>query len=151
MTSATAFGEARALGNLGLARQRQGRYQEAAAYHQQALDLCREIGDRQGEACALARLGGIDLRLGRYQHAAGYLQQALALFQEIGHTAGEVRDPGQARRGLHRPRPLRASRREPSSRPWPCPAEIGDPDREADALNGLGEALLRLERRSGSR
>ena len=84
------FGEARALGNLGFVRQWQGRYQEAADYHRQALGLCRRIGDRAGEAYALARLGCVDLRLGECQHAAGYLRQALALFQRIGSTAGQA-------------------------------------------------------------
>jgi tetratricopeptide (TPR) repeat protein len=78
------FIEARALGNLGLVRQHQGRYQEAADRFRQSLDVALEIGDRQGEALALARLGSVDLRLDLYEHGAAYLEQALDGFREIG-------------------------------------------------------------------
>jgi tetratricopeptide (TPR) repeat protein len=47
-----------------MARRRQGRYQEAAGYHRQALDLFRKIGDRDLEADALNGLGDVLVQIG---------------------------------------------------------------------------------------
>ena len=50
-------GEGQALGNLGLAYYSLGQYQTAIDYHQQDLDIAREIGDRSGEAIAWFNFG----------------------------------------------------------------------------------------------
>ncbi|MGH3998742.1 MAG: tetratricopeptide repeat protein, partial [Pseudonocardiaceae bacterium] len=82
--------EARALTNLGLVYFWQARYQQATEHHQQALALCREIGDRAGEADALTRLGLVYQQQGSCQQANEHHQQALALFREISHRDGEA-------------------------------------------------------------
>jgi tetratricopeptide (TPR) repeat protein len=82
--------EARALANLGLVYFWQARYQQATEHHQQALALCREIGDRAGEADALTRLGLVYQQQGNYQQANEHHQQALTLFRELSHRDGEA-------------------------------------------------------------
>jgi hypothetical protein len=54
-----------------------------AELDQQALAVCREVGDRFGEAYVLRTLGAVDLRQGRYQKAASHLQQALILYTQL--------------------------------------------------------------------
>ena len=46
------------MGNLGLAYFSLGQYQTAIDYHQQSLEIKRDIGDRHGEAIAWFNLGG---------------------------------------------------------------------------------------------
>ena len=53
------FGEATALNNLGVVYERQGRPEQAAVCHEQALALFRRSGDRSGEARALGNLGSV--------------------------------------------------------------------------------------------
>ncbi len=80
------------------------------SYHQQALALFREIGDRNGQANTLNNLGHVDLRQCRYEQATSHHRQALSLFREIGDRTGEAEalnglgevllatgQPGQAR------------------------------------------------------
>jgi tetratricopeptide (TPR) repeat protein len=134
------LGEARTLGNLSRARQRQGRYQEAAACLRQSLELAREIGDRWDGAWALARLGVVDLRPGRYQHAARYLQQALALCLQMGDIASEseiLANLGDAYLGLGRYEQAAGH----FERALATFREIGDPILEGAALNGLADVL----------
>ncbi len=45
------------LSNLGNAYDYLGKYQQAINYHQQSLDIAREVGNRQGEAASLGNLG----------------------------------------------------------------------------------------------
>jgi hypothetical protein len=44
----------------------QGRLQQAADRHRQALAMFREAGDRAGEAHALSKLGFTETELGHY-------------------------------------------------------------------------------------
>jgi DNA-binding SARP family transcriptional activator/Flp pilus assembly protein TadD len=79
--------EARALNSLGLIHWQQGRYQQAADHHQQAIAICQEIGDRATEALALAYRGLVHAQQGCYQQATDHHQQAIAICQEIGDRA----------------------------------------------------------------
>ena len=56
----------------------------AGAYHQQALDLARQISSPLDEAHALAGLGRCALATGRTAEAEAGLRQALEIFQRIG-------------------------------------------------------------------
>ena len=89
-------GEARALGNLGSVAAREGQYEQAVDWYQQALAVFRETGDRTGEASALPDLGRAYQRQGRYEEAVGCYQRALALFRETGDRTGEA----EARNGV---------------------------------------------------
>ncbi len=84
------IGEARALGNLGMADYCQGRYQQSAGCHQRALAIYRDVGDHAGEARERQHLGIVDLRQGRYEQAAGHLRRSLALFRDAGFRSGEA-------------------------------------------------------------
>jgi DNA-binding SARP family transcriptional activator/Tfp pilus assembly protein PilF len=82
--------EATALTSLGAVDIRQGRYQQATGYLQQAASLFRQAGDRAGEARALGNLGTTDLQQGRTEQASSHLQQAASLFRQAGDRTGEA-------------------------------------------------------------
>ncbi len=66
-----------------------GQYHKAIIFHQQALDISREIGDRQGEGTSLGSLGNDYQVLGQCRKAINYYQQALDIFREIRDKQGE--------------------------------------------------------------
>jgi tetratricopeptide (TPR) repeat protein len=135
-------GEARALGNLGIAVDHaQGRYQEAVGYLQQSLELFRELGDRIGEAHDLIDLADIGRRQGRYEQAAGYLRQALQLTREGGDRLGEAYSTGIL--GLVAQRQGAQEAAGYLQQSLELFRELGDQDGEAHALNNLGEASRR--------
>jgi tetratricopeptide (TPR) repeat protein len=70
----------RLLGTVGVAYADLGEVERAIGYHEQALVIAREIGDRRGEGNAL---GIAYARLGEVERATGLLEQALRIGQEI--------------------------------------------------------------------
>jgi DNA-binding SARP family transcriptional activator/Flp pilus assembly protein TadD len=82
--------EAAALTGLGVVAWRQGRHDQAADQHRQALALFRAARDQPGEARALGNLGLVEERRGRYQRAADCHRQALALYRAAGDLPGEA-------------------------------------------------------------
>ena len=76
------------LTSLGDAYDLLGRYQEAISYHQQSLEIDREIGNRGGVAKSLGNLGIVYKNLGRYEEAISYHQQSLEIYREIGDRGG---------------------------------------------------------------
>ncbi len=66
-----------------------GNYGRAIDFHQQALVISREIGDRRGEGNALGNLGIAYNSLGQYERAIDFLQQYLTIALEIGDRRGE--------------------------------------------------------------
>ncbi|HPQ70876.1 MAG TPA: tetratricopeptide repeat protein [bacterium] len=82
------------LGNLGLVYRHLGDLKKAAQYHEQALAIDREIGDRQGEAADLGNLGLVYQNLGELEKAAQYHEQALAIHRELGVRQGEAQNLG---------------------------------------------------------
>ncbi|NJL56521.1 tetratricopeptide repeat protein [bacterium] len=62
------------------------------AYHEQALVISREIGDRRGEGSDLGNLGIAYERLGDIPQAIAYYEQALELARAIGDRQGEAND-----------------------------------------------------------
>jgi tetratricopeptide (TPR) repeat protein len=79
---------AAALTSLGNAYDSLGDYQQAIDYHQQALVIFQEIGDRSGIAISLNNLANAYQSLGEYQQAIVYDQQSLVIKQEIGARSG---------------------------------------------------------------
>ncbi len=63
---------------------------KALGSYYQALDISREIGDRNGEASSYNNLGLAYYSLGEYQQAIQYYQQSLAITREIGDRNGEA-------------------------------------------------------------
>ncbi len=68
----------------------QGRYDEAARYMEQALQLYREQGDRWGVSCQLNNLGDLARLRRDYRAAAGLLEEALQVARSIGHTTQQL-------------------------------------------------------------
>jgi tetratricopeptide (TPR) repeat protein len=78
--------------NLGNVYRSLGQYQEALNFHQQSLEIKREIGNRKGEAASLGNLGNVYRLLGQYQEALNFYQQSLEIFCEIGDRNGGDRN-----------------------------------------------------------
>ncbi|MEH2151736.1 tetratricopeptide repeat protein, partial [Nostoc sp.] len=73
-----------ALTNLGNAYLLLGQYQQAIEFHQQCLNIAREIGDRNTQGKSLANLGNAYNSLGQYERAIEFFQQSLDIAREIG-------------------------------------------------------------------
>jgi tetratricopeptide (TPR) repeat protein len=86
-----------------------GDYPAAAASHQHALELCRDLGEPLGQAEALNRLGELSLRTSAADQARDQHIRALAIARDLGAAPEEARaleglgnshlydgDPGQA-------------------------------------------------------
>ena len=82
-------GEAKALGNLGVAYYSLSQYQLGIEYYQKALPIYQEVGDRRGEAIALLNLGNAYGRLSGYQKGIEYYRKALPIFRELGDRDAE--------------------------------------------------------------
>lgn len=54
-----------------------GQKEEALRYYEQALNICRDLGDRKEEGKTLTNLGWVHSELGRLGQAQKYLEQAL--------------------------------------------------------------------------
>jgi tetratricopeptide (TPR) repeat protein len=54
---------------------------------EEALAICRELGDRQGIASALHNLGNVARPLGDLAAAQAYYQECLAIYRELGNEA----------------------------------------------------------------
>ncbi|MEH2227551.1 tetratricopeptide repeat protein [Nostoc sp.] len=72
------------LTSLGNAYNSLGQYQRAIEFHQQSLEISREIGDRNTQGRSLANLGNAYNSLGQYQRAIEFFQQSLEIAKEIG-------------------------------------------------------------------
>jgi tetratricopeptide (TPR) repeat protein len=80
--------QARAHNDLGLARWRQDRYEEALACLQESLTLFGELGDRRGEAYSQGNLGIVQQWQGRYLEAAACYEESLVICRELGDRRG---------------------------------------------------------------
>ena len=65
-----------------------GEYQKAEEYHEKALVIATQIGDRKGEGTQYGNLGALFKSLGEYQKAKEYYEKALAIVTEIGDREG---------------------------------------------------------------
>src|SRR5215475_6137293 len=57
---------------------------------QQALSICRRVGDRAGEAATLTNIGTVYIQRGDSENALRYYQQALPIRRQVGNRAGEA-------------------------------------------------------------
>ena len=60
-----------------------GQYQESLNFHQQSLEIQREIGDLHGEANSLGNLGFAFMALNQNDNALKHFQQALTIFENL--------------------------------------------------------------------
>nr|WP_221383305.1 BTAD domain-containing putative transcriptional regulator [Actinoplanes polyasparticus] len=82
--------QAHAYRNLAHAQALLGRYTEAHADYDRALELYAEGGSLTGQARTHLQLGVVWERQGRHDLAVGHDQQALALYRAAGHLRGEA-------------------------------------------------------------
>jgi tetratricopeptide (TPR) repeat protein/transcriptional regulator with XRE-family HTH domain len=67
-----------------------GRWDQAAAQYQTALDAARRAGDRPGQAGTLDEIGLLQQLTGNYAAATAALAQAAALYAELGDQRGQA-------------------------------------------------------------
>jgi serine/threonine protein kinase len=82
------FGEANILNAFGVALQRQGRFQQAEDYYQQALNIREELDVPQAIATSLGNLATMQSIKGDFSAAKQSLQKALAIRTEINDSVG---------------------------------------------------------------
>ncbi len=75
--------------NLGIAYHDLGEVKRAIEYHEKALEINIEIGDRAGESKCYTNLGVAYRGLGEVKRAIGFYEKALEIKTEIGDRAGE--------------------------------------------------------------
>ncbi|MEM7133663.1 MAG: CHAT domain-containing protein [Chloroflexota bacterium] len=83
--------EAAALGNLGRVHYYLGDIEEAKRHHEQAIELCQEVGHRRGEGRQLGSLGSLLISLGKYDQAEEKLQEALTIAEEYNDSAHQYK------------------------------------------------------------
>jgi CHAT domain-containing protein/tetratricopeptide (TPR) repeat protein len=81
--------EADRLREQGIQQYELSQFRDALQSWQTALEIYREIGDRQGEGNALGNLGIAYRRIGQYPQAIDFFQQSLAIARDIGNRQGE--------------------------------------------------------------
>ena len=69
-------------------------YPEAMKLYETAINISKEMGDRESEAYANNMVGIISYRLGDYGKAREYLEKALAITIQIGNKEGEASSYG---------------------------------------------------------
>ncbi len=82
--------KARILTLLGYSLRAQGIYDRATSFHQQALEIAREAGDRACEIANLNHLSRIGVAQKNYGEAISYSQRALILSRQSGDRLGEA-------------------------------------------------------------
>ena len=133
----------RNLGTLGNAHFRLGQAERAIGFHEQALVICREIGDRRGEGNALGNLGIAYARLGQAERAIDFHEQALVISREIGDRRGEGSDLGNLGIAYARLGQTERAIGFYEKQLVIC-REIGDRRGEGNALGNLGNAYADL-------
>jgi len=128
---------------LGNTYDRLGDYPRAMGYHEQALTIARQMGDRRGEGNALGNLGNAYHRLGDHPKAMGYHEQALTISRQIGDRQGEGATLGNLGLAYHRlgdyPKAMGYHEQHLA-----VARQIGDRQGEGNALGNLGLAYGRL-------
>ena len=96
--------------SLGNAYGSLGQYERAIAFHQQSLDIAKEIGDIRGEANDWFNLGLSLEKVDREQDALGAYRNARELYQTMGLDT-DVQDCNNAIEGLSQPKKPLVSQR----------------------------------------
>jgi tetratricopeptide (TPR) repeat protein len=136
--------------NLGVLYFSLGQHKEALKYHQQSLEIKREIGDRDGEAVFLNNLGNVYQSLGQYHEALKYHQQSLEIFREIGVAEGTQSDRSGEANSLGNLGVLYSSLGQYKEalkyhqQSLEIQREINNGNGEANSLNGLGNVYQSL-------
>ena len=132
-----------ALTSLGNAYRNLGESQRAIPFHQQSLEIFKEIGYKQGEAASLGNLGIAYYSLGEYQRAIAFHQQHLDIAREINDRQGEANSLGNLGNAYFS---LGEYQRAIAfyQQQLDIAREIGDRQGEAASLGNLGNAYYSL-------
>jgi DNA-binding SARP family transcriptional activator len=136
--------EAWMLNNLGMAYGVQ-HSEESVRCFQQALKLCREIGDSRGETRAANNVANAYLELGRFGQALVAAQESLPVQRQAGNRYGEGIAFGILGRACCELGRF-ADAVEYLVQALAVVRDLGDQGTEADSLADLGEAYLGLDR-----
>ncbi|MBE9129720.1 MULTISPECIES: tetratricopeptide repeat protein [unclassified Coleofasciculus] len=82
--------KARILTLLGYSQRAQGQYKRATAFHQEALEIAQEAGDRTCEIANFNHLSRTCVAQKNYTEAINYSQRALILARQTGDKLGEA-------------------------------------------------------------
>ena len=82
--------KARIMTLLGYSMGTVGQYQQAISFHQQALEIAREAGDRMCEIANLNHISRIHVAQKNYTEAINHSQRALILSRQTGDRLGEA-------------------------------------------------------------
>lgn len=74
--------------NLGIIYQTRGDLDRAIDYHEKALKLNQELGNKEGIAINNGNLGIVYGKQGNFPYAMRYINESIALYQEIDHKEG---------------------------------------------------------------
>lgn len=153
------IGAARAAGNIGNLHNSMGNWEEARAFHRQALAGFEEVGWREGVAGTLVNLGALSARIAQTHEQAGetararaeheknleYNRRALALFEALGNPRGIAYAADNIARAL-----IHLGRVEealgPYRRSLELRREIGDTAGVVNSLLTGADAMLVLDR-----
>ena len=127
----------------GIQQYQTSQFREALQSWEQALQIYREIKNRQGEANALGNLGIAYYSLGQYQKVIEYQQQSLDIAREIKDRQGEAASLGNlgiAYRSLGQYQKAIDYHEQSLA----IAKEIGNRSGEAASLNNLGNAYQSL-------
>ena len=125
---------------------RRGRLAEARGHYQRAIEIRREVGDREGTANLLSNLGVIHDRQGELEEALRYYRRSAEVHRAIGSRRGlalvlnNIGVANLARGDV-------GSAVEVFEEALSIRREIGAPDRVASVLVNLGEAYMDAGRR----
>ena len=86
----TILNRSASLGNIGIVYRIQGKLTKALKFFQQALEIHREIDDKEGKANALDNIGIVYGIQNKLTEALKFFQQALDIYLEIGDKKGEA-------------------------------------------------------------
>jgi len=86
----TILNRSASLGNIGIVYRIQGKLTEALKFFQQALEIHREIDDKEGETIALDNIGNVYQIQGKLTEALKFFQQALDICRKIGYKKGKA-------------------------------------------------------------
>lgn len=117
------------------------RFPEARAYHEEALEIRRALGDRPGEAMSLVNLGIVAQGQSDHSLAKRYYEESLAIHCDLGNQRGEAICLNNLGRLANEQDDSEAAARlfEKSLR---IRQALGDRRGMAISLNGLGVAAL---------